>query len=348
MDKQKSIMRKIQLQSGFTAVELLITLFVAAAFLIAAYQLFNLVIKDGGATRSESRAANVAYDYLRQYAASSTTIPCTASTPLNNASLNVDGLTDVTISIRVTCLPDAINSLSKVEAEIDYNNPQQVIKYATFTSSSGNSGIGDVTNGLVAWWKLNGDANNSIGSPNGTLANVTSTMGQRNIADTAYSFNGSTSAITTPSTFGLGTTNESIALWVYNPSVSNHGMFTHIGTTGFGIGVGSGNSETNGNTIIMIFNGVRWIPTSTNLGTGWHHVAMVIDGNGTPTAYIDGVSAGSYPGAATLAPGGNVTAIGTISGAPQDSFNGSVDDVRIYNRALPLSDILALYSAGAK
>ena len=30
--------------AGFTAVELLITLFVAAAFIIAGYQLFNIVI----------------------------------------------------------------------------------------------------------------------------------------------------------------------------------------------------------------------------------------------------------------------------------------------------------------
>lgn len=341
-------MRRSRQQSGFTAVELLITLFVAAAFLIAAYQLFNLVIKDGGATRAESRAANVAYDYLRQYAASSTTIPCTASTPLNNAPLTVDGLTDVSISITVTCLPDAISSLSKVEAEIDYNNPQQVIKYATFTSSSGSSNTNDVTNGLVAWWKLNGNANNSIGSPNGTLVNVTSTTGQGNIADTAYSFNGSSSAINTASTFGLGTTNESISLWVYNPTASNHGIFTHIGASGFGIGIGNTTTDTVGTKIVMIFNGIRWIPTSTNLGTGWHHVAMVIDGNGTPTAYVDGVSAGSYPGTATIAPSSNITVIGGITGTTADTFTGSIDDVRIYNRALPLADILALYSAGAE
>jgi Tfp pilus assembly protein PilE len=123
--------------SGFTAVELLITLFVAAAFLIAAYQLFNLVVKDGGSTRAESRAANVAYDYLRKYAASSTTIPCTASTPLSAAPLTVDGLTSVTINIDITCLPNAIASLSKVTATIMYNNPQQKLQYATYVSSSG-------------------------------------------------------------------------------------------------------------------------------------------------------------------------------------------------------------------
>jgi prepilin-type N-terminal cleavage/methylation domain-containing protein len=128
-------MTKQRRQSGFTAVELLITLFVAAAFLIAAYQLFNLVVKDGAATRSESRASNIAYDYLRKYAASSTTIPCTVSHPLANAMLTVDGLTSVTISVDITC-PNTTTSLSKVTTSIMYNNPQQTIQYATYVSSS--------------------------------------------------------------------------------------------------------------------------------------------------------------------------------------------------------------------
>jgi prepilin-type N-terminal cleavage/methylation domain-containing protein len=47
--------------SGFTAVELLITLFVAAAFLIAAYQLFNLVVKDGGLNRAPPTSPTTIY-----------------------------------------------------------------------------------------------------------------------------------------------------------------------------------------------------------------------------------------------------------------------------------------------
>jgi Tfp pilus assembly protein PilE len=342
------MIRRQRQDSGFTAVELLITLFVAAAFLIAAYQLFNLVVKDGGSTRAESRAANVAYDYLRQYAASSTTIPCTASSPLNDAPLTIDGLTSVTIDVDVTCLPDAIASLSKVTATIMYNNPQQTLKYATYVSSSGNSNAGDVTNGLVAWWKLNGDTNNSVGSPNGVNSNATSTSGQGNVTDTAYSFNGTSSSINTASTFGIGTTSASISMWIYNPTASNHGLFIHVGTSGFGIGMGNGTTDVTGTKLIMIFNGIRWIPTSTNVGTGWHHIVMVIDAGGVPTAYLDGVSAGTYPGSNSSTPSGAITTIGTVSGSSANYFTGSIDDVRLYNRPLSQTDILSLYSAGAK
>ena len=335
-------------ESGFTAVELLITLFVAAAFLIAAYGLFNLVIKDGGATRGESRAANIAYDYMRQYAASSTTIPCTQSTPLTDAPLTVDGLSNVSIDVTISCLSDATSSLSKVDVAVTYNAPPQTVKYSTLVSSSGATGTSDITNGLVAWWKLNGDANNAVGSSNGTIVNAVSAANQAGQADMAYSFNGSNATINTSSTFGIGTTNATISCWIYNPSASNHGLFVHIGSTGFGIGIGNTTTDSNGTKLVMIFNGVRWIPTSTNVGTGWHHVVMVLNGSGVPTAYLDGVSTGAYGGANSATPSGSITTIGSVTGTTADDFNGSIDDVRIYNRALPQADILALYSAGAK
>ena len=335
-------------QAGFTAVELLITLFVAAAFLIASYQLFNLVVKDGGATRSESRAANVAYDYLRQYGASSTTIPCTTSTPLNSAPITVDGLTSVTISVAITCLPDAISSLSKVEATITYNNPAQTVKYATYVSASSNTGASDITDGLIAWWKLNGSPNNSIGTPNGVATAATPVANQAGQNNMAYSFNGSTSNISTPSTFNLTNSNASISLWVYNPVASNHGLFVHVGASGYGIGMGNATTDANGTNIVMIFNGVRWIPTTTSIGVGWHHVAMVINGTGVPSAYLDGVLVGTYAGTASLAPTNSVTTIGGLTGSTVNSFNGIVDDVRLYNRPLSLTDVQALYSIGAK
>ena len=341
-------MKNARQQSGFTAVELLITLFVAAAFLIASYQLFNLVIKDGGSTRAQSRAANVAYDYLRQYAASSTTIPCTESTPLNNAPLTIDGLSSVTMTIRITCLPDAVSSLSKVEAVVTYNQPTQTVNYATYVSSSGTATSTDITNGLVAWWKLNGNANTSVGSPNGTITNATSTTNQAGQNDMAYAFNGSNTTINTASTFGLGVTNVTLSMWINNPSASNHGLFMHVGTTGYGVGVGGTTTGNNGNKLIMIFNGVRWIPTSAVVGTGWHHIVMTLSSTGVPTGYVDGTSAGAFPGANSAAPAANITTIGSVSGSAADAFTGSVDDVRIYNRVLTTGEILSLYSAGPK
>lgn len=116
---------------GFTVVELLITLFVAAAFLVSGYQLYNVIIKDGGQTRGESRASNVAYDYLRRYSAS-TVSPCAASTPVSNAPISVAGISNVTVTVAITCPYTSTTSISKVEVTVLYNTPQQTVEYATY------------------------------------------------------------------------------------------------------------------------------------------------------------------------------------------------------------------------
>lgn len=118
---------------GFTAVELLVTLFVAAAFLIAGYQLFSLVIRDGGQTRSESRAGNIAYDYLRRYTASATN-PCTAQTPLTNSPVDITGLVDSRVTVVIECPIDSTPSLSKLTATVSYNNPVQSVTFSTYVN----------------------------------------------------------------------------------------------------------------------------------------------------------------------------------------------------------------------
>jgi len=342
--------RRRQNESGFTAVELLATLFVAAAFLIAGYQLFSYTIQDGGKTRSESRASSAAYDYLRKYTASSTTVPCTPSTPLNNASITVDALVNTTMTITITCPSGAISGLSKVEAAISYNVPAQTIKYAAYTSSADNTTDSDITNGLTAWWKLNGNANLSVGTPNGTATNTTSVANSSGVNNMAYSFNGTSSKIVTNSTFGMGTTDVTLSGWIFNPTAGNNsGAFIKVGTTnGYGIGIGSttfDNGATAGTKLVMLFEGIRWIPTTKDVGYGWHHVAMTINSAGVPSAYLDGALIGSYAGTGAIAPS-TTTYIG--SGVSTRFFNGSIDDVRMYNRTLSASEALNLYIGGAK
>ena len=46
-------------QSGFTAVELLITLFIAVAFIATGYQLYTAILKDSAETRNQANASNI-------------------------------------------------------------------------------------------------------------------------------------------------------------------------------------------------------------------------------------------------------------------------------------------------
>lgn len=118
-------------QSGFTAIELLITLFIAAAFLASGYQLYSVVIKDGGETRAQTRASNIAYDYLRRYT-TAVTSPCTPQTPLTNSALTTPGLSNVTVTVAISCPYPSSTSVSKVQATVNYNTPQQAMTNAVF------------------------------------------------------------------------------------------------------------------------------------------------------------------------------------------------------------------------
>lgn len=120
-------------ESGFTIVELLITLFVAAAFLVSGYQLYNLIIKDSGQARADSRASSIAYDYMRRYSATAVS-PCVASTPLSDASVSAGGLTNVLVTVAISCPYSATTTISKVDVIVKYNTPQQTLEYATYVA----------------------------------------------------------------------------------------------------------------------------------------------------------------------------------------------------------------------
>ena len=339
-------------EQGFSAVELLITLFVAVAFLVAGYQLFDVVIRNGGDVRAESRAANVAYSNLRQYSETAAN-PCTPSTPLSSSPITVDGLVDVTISIFITCPQQDAASISKVEAVLSYGEVSKIVRYATFVDKSRNAtASSDVTDGLVNQWRLNGSGNPAAG--NSTLGAINGASPANNTygqANTAYSFStaGAYQYLSSDQALALGNSNATISLWVYSATGTNSGAFIKLGSSSNGYGIGIGNAtyanSTPGTNIIAAYEGVRWINTSTALGTGWHHIVMTLNSSGVPSMYRDSVLLGSYAGANAVAPTAGVSVGGAGSSA---RFAGSVDDVRLYNRALADTEVLQLYQAGPK
>jgi Concanavalin A-like lectin/glucanases superfamily len=79
--------------------------------------------------------------------------------------------------------------------------------------------------------------------------------------------------------------------------------------------------------------------------TKWHFMVGTYDGT-NQRIYLDGVlgetQASGPPTDNTV-----IANIGTLgSGEPGYNFNGSLDDLRVYNRALSASEVKQLYSAG--
>lgn len=72
---------------GFSTIELLVALFIGAAFIGVGYQLYAIVLRDGANARQQATASDLAYQILRQQSAnappSCTTPGSTSLTPAN-------------------------------------------------------------------------------------------------------------------------------------------------------------------------------------------------------------------------------------------------------------------------
>jgi hypothetical protein len=81
----------------------------------------------------------------------------------------------------------------------------------------------------------------------------------------------------------------------------------------------------------------------------WHHFALTRNGT-TFTLYIDGSVAGStsYSGVVDLSnTTHNTIGARTTSGTPDLFWNGMIDEVEVFNRALSQADIQAIVNAGS-
>lgn len=348
-------MRTLRAQSGFTAVELLITLFVAAAFLIAAYQLFNVVIRDGGQARAESRAGNIAYDYLRQYTSQAYN-PCVAYNPLVNSPITVSGITNARLSVSITCPEYTVDSVSKVEVSITYNTPTQTVKYATYTPGV-TSEDSSLLNGLIAWWKLNGDANSSVGSAHGTIVGAVPTTGQSGAANGAYSFDGTNDYINAQLSNVGGDMVHSITLWYRPDTLTINGN----GRDPFSMGNASGSQysalEFNPTNIYWYSYNNDIYRTPTPVVGSWVFIALTYAGGGATTTnkrvYINSTIAtmstqGAEYGFVLNLPANSPVGIGYDRGRNTSFFDGTIDDIRVYDRVLSQTEINALYSQGAQ
>ncbi len=122
-------------------------------------------------------------------------------------------------------------------------------------------------------------------------------------------------------------------------------------TNGYG-GGGFDFSVISNNRIAFRINEGPALSSTTNSvvvgGGNWYHIVATWDSSGYVTLYVNGVQSGT-PGV-SADPAGITTTndmrIGNRSGATDRTFDGVIDEVRIYNRELSASEISYNYHSG--
>ena len=213
------------------------------------------------------------------------------------------------------------------------------------------------TNGLVGYWPFNGNANDESGNGNnGTVNGATLAADRFGNANSAYSFDGVGNYIGNSSN-NLPSSTRSISVWFFannldgGPAILGYGGST-CGTSFF-IAI---NQPPLPNQIINQGHCLADNLTSTYTVSpinDWYHLVITSDNNGT-THYLNGnlISSNSifisntYTLNKDFAIGTNVNPNGIMPyvDGNQTWWNGSLDDIGIWNRALTADEVLALYN----
>ena len=214
-----------------------------------------------------------------------------------------------------------------------------------------------VESGLIAYYPFNGSADDESGNGHdGTASGATPTADRFGNADSAYLFDGNDDYIAVPDStdLRLANTDFAIATWFNeserNPSYNDalitkrgsggaNGWFSSISGSLAGSGIGKLYYQISGGYDPYVYSS-----SSVSLGE-WHQSVLTYDlDSKTLRFYLDGVLDSEHanippPNAATTA---NMI-IGRDSASTSYAFHGAIDEIRIYNRMLSASEILALY-----
>jgi hypothetical protein len=218
------------------------------------------------------------------------------------------------------------------------------------------------TNGLVGYWPFNGNANDESGNGNHGIVNgATLTTDRNGVAGKAYSFNGLSNWI---DAINAGPTGTGITLsyWFKSNQTSLGGIFCYGGNnwgTQFEILHNYWSAQTTGPCHgPALHNSGSLVSFNSNqfLNNNFHHVVMILPQNASSVnslyTYIDGSLINNYCSFANYgAPAPNIGSDYPIRigkninyGNGTVYFNGTLDDIAIYNRALTQTEITQLYT----
>jgi len=225
--------------------------------------------------------------------------------------------------------------LSASEIQALYNTK------AVYINSSQNEKL---TDGLVGLWSFNGQdisgatAYDRSGQGNdGTITGATTINGK---VGQALNFNGSTGFVNIPYDSSLSPGSDmTMSFWIYWSGKSGD---NNILTQESAYEV-----RVNGGQISYATNPWAWRGSNSPVSQDtWHHVVVTNDADGQQEIYIDGAETFSTASGGSISSQAVDVTIGRRTCCGGSYFDGNIDEVRIYNRALNPAEVNRLYRMG--
>lgn len=218
-----------------------------------------------------------------------------------------------------------------------------------------------LSDSLVAHYLLNGNGNDNIGSSHGTVIGATTTVDRNSNTNAALYFDGIDDWVDIGNSPELAIYGDiTVSAWVKTPSswptvYKDYQIYTrnteyvstiygvnlflndpHLSSRNFGFILKTGTNSWG--------NDYAQSSSSLQLNT-WYFVVGVREGN-LVKIYVNGILEGTDLGSSSSINYGPtpMAAIGQKDGLSATFMKGTIDDVRIYKRALTASDIQTLYN----
>ncbi len=204
------------------------------------------------------------------------------------------------------------------------------------------------TEGLVAYYPFNGNANDESGNGHhGTVYGAWLTNDRFGNANSAYSFDGNNDYIDVGD-WAIGGA-CSFSAWVYYNSFKNWSRILDFGNGASqdNIVIANVSYTTNGNFSIFHYSSSYHLRIDNFFSTNtWLHVAVVVDIKGFMKMYLNGELKGKLTGWTPYNIIRNNQYFGKSNWSGDGYLDGKLDDIRIYNRALTDEEVQLLYHEG--
>lgn len=201
---------------------------------------------------------------------------------------------------------------------------------------------------IISWWPGDVNTDDIIGENHGSLVNSAKIM--PGFVGKAFDLDGTAGYIEVPHDPGLNPTNAiTVTAWINHRSTGYAHPVVKKADQSSGYSLEFGGSIQSAIYFWVNIEGSGWV-SSTPAGVPidqWIHVAGIYDGFEI-RLLVNGVPIGPpRPVSGNIVPSSNDLNIGKDPSDPNRMFDGLIDEPTIYNRALDITEIQAIYDAGS-